>query len=118
MLHLTKQRSREWSVEADLRDSLCISGSDHIASRPTDSLTELLKTLSSHSCFSDLPRSARALLSTPRAAESVRVMDVGQYCHFSLAEGLYSALRGVACIADPLVIDVNVDGLHLTKSTR
>ncbi|XP_077551176.1 uncharacterized protein LOC144164773 [Haemaphysalis longicornis] len=98
-----KEKLRAWSVEAAV---------------PQATVTKLLKILRTHHCFSELPASARTLLHTPRTAESVRTMDTGQYCHFGLREGLEGALRNVPRVPDPVIINVNVDGLPLTKSTR
>ncbi|KAM7286796.1 uncharacterized protein ISCGN_003897 [Ixodes scapularis] len=98
-----KEKLRRWSVEGAV---------------PHDTVTKLLKILHSHSCFSDLPTCARALLSTPRVTDNVRPMDSGHYCHLGLSEGLRAALQPVRNIPDPIILHVNVDGLPLTKSTR
>ncbi|CAN7995161.1 unnamed protein product, partial [Ixodes pacificus] len=102
-LSSSKERLWRWSVEGAV---------------PHDTVTKLLKILHSHSCFSDLPTCARALLSTPRVTDNVRPMDSSHYCHLGLSEGLRAALQPVRNIPDPIILHVNVDGLPLTKSTR
>lgn len=96
------ERLRQWSLK------------EHI---PHTALTGLLGILRSHHCFSELPSSARALLSTPRVA-LVEQMEPGQYCHFGLKEGLHASLVLLPYVPDPIVLHINVDGLPLTKSTQ
>lgn len=73
-----RDQLRHWSIERAV---------------PHDTVTHLLDVLRSHPCFSSLPKSARALLSTPRLADKVKPMGSGQYCHFGIAEGLLAALK-------------------------
>ncbi|CAN7949918.1 unnamed protein product, partial [Ixodes hexagonus] len=80
-------------------------------------LTGMLKILRSHSCFASIPGSARSLLRTPRKAVVV-VMGAGKYCHFGLEAGLQDTLKHARDIPDIITINVNIDGLPLTKSTR
>ncbi|XP_075534449.1 uncharacterized protein LOC142568328 isoform X1 [Dermacentor variabilis] len=98
-----KEKLQVWCIERDV---------------PHVTITHLLQVMHSHACFSGLPKSARALLSTPRLAYGVKPMGSGQYCHFGLTEGLQEALKNVLPVPDPLILHVNVDGLPLTKSTR
>lgn len=98
-----KERLQVWCIERDV---------------PHNTVTGLLQVLRSHTCFSSFPKTARALLSTPRSAEDVRPMGSGQYCHFGLSESLQDALKNVMSVPDPVILHINVDGLPLTKSTR
>ncbi|CAN7943221.1 unnamed protein product [Ixodes pacificus] len=84
---------------------------------PHRALTELLKILQTHSCFASIPGSARSLLKTPRKA-CVEKMGAGKYCHFGLKEGLEDTLKRARSVPDVITINVNIDGLPLTKSTR
>ncbi|CAN7944463.1 unnamed protein product, partial [Ixodes pacificus] len=80
-------------------------------------LTGLLKILSTHPCFAPIPGSARSLLQTPRKAH-VEVTGAGKYCHFGLKEGLEDTLKHLHVVPDSIGININIDGLPLTKSTR
>ncbi|KAM7313403.1 hypothetical protein ISCGN_003268 [Ixodes scapularis] len=84
---------------------------------PHRALTELLKILQTHSCFASIPGSARSLLKTPRKA-CVEKMGAGKYCHFGVKEGLDDTLKRARFVPDVIKINVNIDGLPLTKSTR
>ncbi|CAN7937837.1 unnamed protein product [Ixodes hexagonus] len=85
---------------------------------PHNTLTGLLKILQSHSCFASITGSARSLLKTPRKA-SVVPMGAGKYCPFGLKEGLEDTLKRARSVPDDFIaININIDGLPLTKSTR
>ncbi|CAN7984520.1 unnamed protein product, partial [Ixodes hexagonus] len=78
----------------------------------------LLKLLGSHPCFSAVPKCARTVLKTPRVAADVQSMGAGKYCHFGLAVGLQHALTHLDETPDHLLININIDGLPLSKSTK
>lgn len=80
-------------------------------------VTALLKILKTHDCHKDLPSCARSLLSTPRTTTAIKPMCSGQYCHFGLENGLEYTLGACGSIPDVIKINVNIDGLPLTKST-
>uniref|UniRef100_A0A1S4M4D0 Transposase domain-containing protein n=2 Tax=Ixodes scapularis TaxID=6945 RepID=A0A1S4M4D0_IXOSC len=84
---------------------------------PHRALTELLKILQTHSCFASIRGCARSLLKTPRKA-CVEKMGAGKYCHFGVKEGLDDTLKRARFVPDVIKINVNIDGLPLTKSTR
>lgn len=66
-----------------------------------------------------VPLDARALLKTPRTIE-IEKMDSGKYCHFSMKEGILNSLDKYADIDNipsELGIDINTDGLPLSKSS-
>ncbi|CAN7945711.1 unnamed protein product, partial [Ixodes hexagonus] len=85
---------------------------------PHTVVTALLAVLRGHSCFSALPSSARALLETPRKSLGIRNMGSGKYCPFGLAAGLEELLRGISRLPEHLILNFNVDGLPLGKSSR
>ncbi|XP_064465345.1 uncharacterized protein LOC135376812 [Ornithodoros turicata] len=95
-------RLRIWSVETGVTHS---------------QLTGLLNILHTHPCFSNLPRSARTLLKTPRASPDFQDIHPGKYHHFGLASGLRYVLKNALSLPDILLLNVNIDGLPLTKST-
>lgn len=82
-------------------------------------LTGLLKILRTHSCFKDLPKSARALLNTPRKV-ILRDVEPGKYCHFGLKQHLYQYLdqNNHDRSTSSLKVQIGIDGLPLSRSSK
>ena len=85
---------------------------------PHNAISELLKQLKSHKpCFSELPVDARTLLKTPRSTV-IRSVPPGEYYHFGLVNGILNTLRNYCNrIKGKVLLQVNVDGIPLHKST-
>ncbi|CAH0549748.1 unnamed protein product [Brassicogethes aeneus] len=80
-------------------------------------VTKLLKILKNHNL--NVPGDARTLLSTPRNLE-VMNLDPGSYYHMNLKESVLKDLNSLPKDVDiplTLKLNVNVDGLPLTKSS-
>lgn len=77
-------------------------------------LSDLLKVLNQHSCFSHLPQDARSFLATPRTTVVKRV-DPGQYVHFGLKSTLSKLLDQHR--VSHVELQFNIDGLPLFKSS-
>ncbi|CAN7976054.1 unnamed protein product [Ixodes persulcatus] len=81
-------------------------------------LNDLLKLAKNHPCFSSLPSCAKTLLDTPRNCPAITELGGGHYCHFGLAAGLVDTLQALKTFPECLYLQINIDGLPLTKSTR
>ncbi|KAH9375167.1 hypothetical protein HPB48_017256 [Haemaphysalis longicornis] len=97
-----RRKLQEWAVN---------SKSTHAA------VTSLLGVLRSHTCFSSLPSSARALLQTPRSS-GVSQRSGGKYRHFGVEAGVRKVLQDFPELPAELSLTFNIDGLELCKSKR
>lgn len=80
---------------------------------------ELLRILRLHGHV-ELPRDVRVLLHTPRnASATIILMSDGHYAHFGITSGLEIAIRKYSTFiaTDEIKINVNIDGLPLSKSS-
>lgn len=80
-------------------------------------LNSLLLLLRDHKCFSDLPKSSRTLLGTPRLPETyIRDVYPGKYYHFGLSFGIQGFFKFANINVnsyDIVFVAVSVDGLPL-----
>lgn len=104
----------EESSEMDITDSLR-SWVIEIGIPLTHS-TSLLTILRPH--FPYLPKDGRTLLQTPRTYD-IQSIAGGQYYHFGVEEGIRNRLirNQDLCLMDEVVLQINIDGLPLFKST-
>ncbi|XP_035712542.1 uncharacterized protein LOC110856045 isoform X2 [Folsomia candida] len=80
-------------------------------------VSELLKILKVHTCFSSLPNDARTLLKTPRKAKIFNV-DPGQYCHFGIKDQLSQLIESHrVSIGNKITLQFNIDGIPISKSS-
>jgi len=100
------------SVESAIRDWVIKFNVSKIA------VSNLLKILKSHKCFSHLPTDSRSFLQTPLVTP-LRFVPPGNYCHFGLDTGV---LKSLSLLSDgftgSLKLFVNVDGLPVFKSSN
>lgn len=83
------------------------------------SVTKLLVILRSHG-HSELPKVAQTLLSTPTHNQIVPV-DPGHYIHIGIEKNILKLLKLISNLNDIdniISMDVNVDGVPITNSTR
>lgn len=82
----------------------------------TTTLTELLHILNKYIPELMLPSQGKTLLKTPRFTKVVP-MDVGEYCHFGLAEGIVDYLKTVEFDenVDEIQVQIGTDGFPITK---
>ena len=80
-----------------------------------DHLSDLLKLLRNFG-HPELPKDSRAILNTPRNTV-VKSCPPGEYFHYGIREALSNILSYKQLDKD-IVIDINVDGLLITKSTN
>ncbi|XP_044765188.1 uncharacterized protein LOC123321583 isoform X1 [Coccinella septempunctata] len=93
---------REWAINYNIR---------HRA------LSSLLSVLNKNNIC--VPFDARTLLKTPRTV-AIDKMEPGEYCHFELKQGILNSLDkyvDIDNVPSELGIDVNIDGLPLSKSS-
>lgn len=84
----------------------------NISYEATNELLEILR--SSHL---EVPRDARTLRRTPKDAQKY-VMGEGTYVHYGLKEALTDFFIGNNYNSEEVLIDVNIDGLPLCKSSN
>ncbi|CAG7725442.1 unnamed protein product, partial [Allacma fusca] len=81
-------------------------------------LSDLLRNLQNHKCFTDLPRDSRTLLKTPQTT-IVESVPPGNYVHFGLRQAL-TQLLGKANInpveLQQMSIQIGIDGLPVQRS--
>lgn len=82
------------------------------------SLTSLLGILKEEGHI-DLPSDGRTLMKTPRQTKVYRKSG-GQYYHYGLENGIIDQLKQLKTsdIQDPILINVNIDGLPVSKSSK
>lgn len=92
---------KNWSVKHNIKNT---------------ALNCLLKELKRQG-FSNLPNDSRALLETPRSRE---VSDIfpGKYVHIGIRKGIDHYLKGQQQLPQSIMLDFNVDGAPITKSTN
>lgn len=98
-----RRQLQRWAVE---------SGSSHNAMYK---LSILFRT---HSCFSSLPRSARALLEVPRKALGIERTGGGEYCHFGIVPGVLDAVGESRHLPRELALDFDINGIPIAKISR
>lgn len=81
---------------------------------------KLLHILRAHSCFSDLPKSTKTLLSTPRKSTVLLDVPPGEYLYFGLEAAILSILEITDDddIPESLEIDISTDGATLDNSRK
>lgn len=79
-------------------------------------VNELLKFLQSNG-FSDLPSDSRTLLKTPRSRIVVPIPP-GEYSHLGLKRALDHYVHSFAVAPSTLMMDINVDGVPISQSTK
>lgn len=67
--------------------------------------------------YSELPKDSRTLLNTPRKTV-ITPCEPGEYFHYGLQQALTDILDQTKIKDSNILIDINVDGLPLTKSTH
>ncbi|KAK4877587.1 hypothetical protein RN001_010093 [Aquatica leii] len=83
-----------------------------------NALSKLLKILNFHKCTeSPLPEDARSFLNTPRTV-LLKTVDPGSYVHFGISNSVSKILGSRSSIPATIFLNVNFDGLPLTKSTN
>ncbi|XP_046386311.1 uncharacterized protein LOC124165677 isoform X1 [Ischnura elegans] len=83
---------------------------------PQSKVNSLLKILKSCPYLKELPSDCRTLLKTPRHTE-VRKMGCGVYAHLGLRCLLLDILQNNYKIVDSISLQINVDGLPISKSS-
>ena len=81
-----------------------------------NTLTELLKILRDHSCFSHLPLDARTFLKTKQSNIS-DLQGGGQYFHFGIRNGITWLLKHLNFFPGLIKLFISVDGVPLSKSS-
>uniref|UniRef100_A0A1Y1K7P0 DUF4806 domain-containing protein n=1 Tax=Photinus pyralis TaxID=7054 RepID=A0A1Y1K7P0_PHOPY len=98
-----KDEIRQWALEFNINQN---------------ALSNLLKRLNQHKCFVNvLPQDARTLLGTPRVI-NIKNINPGNYIHFGLKDNIKKILMQLDPIRVIVTLNINVDGLPLTKSTN
>lgn len=72
------------------------------------------------SCFSNLPKDARTILSTPRNRIIISKVEPGEYIHFDLKSKIIESLLNTSLktiTIRELELDFNTDGCNLDKSS-
>lgn len=77
---------------------------------------ELLKINREHG-HPDLPRTREALLGTPMKKILTRPCDPGVYFHYGIAKSLLKCNYSFLVSGESVEIDINIDGVSLSKST-
>ena len=78
----------------------------------------ILSLFRTHSCFSQLPRDVRTLVSTPRNPVVTFVVAPGEYIHFDLETEIIKSLPNTLSVSlvRQLELDFHTDGCSLDKS--
>lgn len=112
-----RQHSGVCHIEGtSLQKKLIIWASKHKVELNT--LTSLLKILKSEG-HDNLPNDGRTLLRTPRHTTIYERSD-GYYYHYGLENGIIDVLcqQNNSIVDNPIMINVNIDGLPIAKSSR
>lgn len=80
--------------------------------------------LRKHSCFENLPKDSRTLLSTPRKCE-YKSVSPGKYFHFGIEQSIQEIVQQspqaqrsfLASNLHQLSLQINIDGIPLNKSS-
>lgn len=81
-------------------------------------LSDLLKVLKGHQCFETLlPVDPRTLLKTPRSTQT-RSIGQGTYVHLGFQHSLNSFFHSSETLPDYIKVQINIDGLPLSKSSN
>lgn len=100
----------------DIRRQLQLWGVKHQITH--SALSDLLKLLKDHQCFESLlPLDPRTLLKTPRTTP-IRTVGKGTYVHFGFQHALYSFLLNTEKYPEYIQVQINIDGLPLSKSSN
>lgn len=78
----------------------------------------IISVLQTHSCFSNLPKDVRTLISTPRNRVIVLQVEPGEYIHFDIETEIITNLSTISFNerVNELQLDFNTDGCILDKS--
>lgn len=98
----------------DLRSNLAAWSAE--CNTPRDHVNKLLKILR-EAGHAELPNDARSLLKTPRTTEIV-LCPPGEYFHYGLEQALTDILSTTTIKENNVIIDINIDGLPISKSTQ
>lgn len=100
--HSIEDKIRNWAITESVNKS---------------SVSKLLKILKNNNeDTSGLPCDYRTLVHTPRCREIIDV-DPGKYCHLGLHRALDYFCEGLKSIPSRLTVDINIDGVPLSKSS-
>ncbi|KAB0804458.1 hypothetical protein PPYR_01428 [Photinus pyralis] len=83
------------------------------------SISNLLSILRTVNVLSGLPQDARTLMQTPRnATENIIALGGGEFVHMGFVKSLQSSLqKHYTCLPTTVKVNLNIDGLPLTKSS-
>lgn len=101
------------AVTYNIQDQLRIWSCEYNV--PASTTTALLKILRQH--IKDLPTDARTLLRTPTSTITCNC-GKGHYFHYGLEKALRMELKSGVNVDDIINININIDGLPLTKSSQ
>lgn len=76
---------------------------------------EILKVLRMHRCFSNLPKSCKTLIQTPRIPVDIIALEPGKYIHFDIEKVILDIVSYVPLIKMPtvLILDFSTDGVSV-----
>ncbi|KAM0727875.1 hypothetical protein ACS0PU_005344 [Formica fusca] len=96
---------------------ICHNNVTHTAARAL--LKILRNNVQSVQQLRELPKDPRTLLNTPRSTV-IRSVPPGEYFHYGLQKGLIDQLKtvGVNKISENIQINVHIDGLPISKSSK
>ena len=104
----------DYADEVTLKEALCDWYRD-CGSIGREHLSDLLKLLRNFG-HPELPKDSRAILKTPRHT-TVTPCPPGEYFHYGIKEALFNILS-YKTLDKNIIIDINIDGLPITKSTN
>lgn len=83
---------------------------------PHSTINSLLHTLRNIAQLSFLPKDARTLTQTPKQVTTMEFYE-GHYFHFGIENGIRQQMREMDVVPDTIILDVNIDGLPISKSS-
>lgn len=103
----------ENEIPGDINSQLAEWATKHLISR--NALNELLAILGS--AIPGLCKDSRTLKSTPKSVVPVEISG-GQYIHYGIEDCLTDFLNSNRYDKDEIILDVNIDGLPISKSSK
>ncbi|XP_039302861.1 uncharacterized protein LOC105207097 isoform X1 [Solenopsis invicta] len=81
---------------------------------------EILKVLRTHECLTNLPRSCKTLIHTPRSPVDIKTLEPGQYVHFNIKKVILEIISHIphSKIPNVLLLDFSTDGVSLYKASN